>query len=232
MWPSFSPLLTVHDECSCGVGSPTFGESKRRCSAWPSDSYTKIKSLSTFREHQSWSLTWISFCKAVFRPESNTSASIRQNLGFWDHFEHFLNIIDHRQWANNSTSLNARKYSNPVFTKVLHSLFFLVIPRYYFFWINHWFKIVPYNYEARACKMYKLHEKKISTLMSSMNVIRRPQGCGRLTINLSSNTRVICSWIISWTQPKNCKFLDQWIDTICASQYQRCYMKNMITIQR
>lgn len=34
-------------------------------------------------------------------------------------------------------------------------------------------------------------------LMSSIKVMRRPQGCGRFTISRSSNTRVICSLIAS-----------------------------------
>uniref|UniRef100_A0A2P2MSF4 Uncharacterized protein n=1 Tax=Rhizophora mucronata TaxID=61149 RepID=A0A2P2MSF4_RHIMU len=36
--------------------------------------------------------------------------------------------------------------------------------------------------------------------ISSIKVIRRPHGCGRLTIRRSSNTLVICSWIISYQQ--------------------------------
>lgn len=37
------------------------------------------------------------------------------------------------------------------------------------------------------------------TLMSSMKVISRPHGWGRLTIRRSNNTLVICSWTISCT---------------------------------
>jgi hypothetical protein len=40
------------------------------------------------------------------------------------------------------------------------------------------------------------------TLMSSMKVIRRPQGCGRLTIRRSKSTLVICSWTISCQRKK------------------------------
>lgn len=42
-------------------------------------------------------------------------------------------------------------------------------------------------------KMWNL----IFTLISSMNVIKRPQGWGLLTIRRSNRTLVICSWIIS-----------------------------------
>lgn len=38
------------------------------------------------------------------------------------------------------------------------------------------------------------------TFISSMNVIRRPHGWGRLTIRRSNRTLVICSWIASWHQ--------------------------------
>ena len=47
-------------------------------------------------------------------------------------------------------------------------------------------------------KTRKLHKQnKEYTLISSIKVMRRPQGWGRLTIRRSNKTLVICSWITS-----------------------------------
>lgn len=45
-----------------------------------------------------------------------------------------------------------------------------------------------------------LCKPKMHTLISSINVISKPHGWGRLTISLSKSTLVICSWIISWNK--------------------------------
>lgn len=70
-------------------------------------------------------------------------------------------------------------------------------------WILRWMNM-KWQEEKLSVWILGIHASNHYTLMSSMKVTNRPQGCGWLTISRSNNTLFICSWMISCNAQNHC----------------------------